>query len=218
MTPKSEEELREIAKLRDVRYEAIPDSDPLVVRTQMSKVFGIGQDDLFTSFADPMAHVPLFSIIKSSTPPIRYGIQGVLPENQFFVFEHVEEGGLPPRIMLVRYTLKRPTLITKEAVTNPFIDDDGDTKAPEKTPPTRKPEDPKGPIKPLDKKKGVVHLRFTKVAGNRTRLTTASMFHAETGAIFARRFIDAVWLNFYERMMVVNGTLKESEMRTGPMR
>lgn len=218
MLPISEEELREIAQLREVRYEPIPDPDPLIVRTKMSKVFGIGQEDLFASFADPMAHVPLFSIIKSSTPPIRYGIQGVLPENEFFVFEHVEEGNLPPRIMLVKYTLKRPTLITKVAVTNPFMDTDGAPQDPGKPSPTREPKKPKGPIEPLDKKKGIVQMRFTKVAGNRTRLTTTSMFHAETGAIFARRFIDAVWLNFYERMMVIHGTLKEGEMRTGPIR
>lgn len=217
MTPKTEEELRKIAKARGVRYEPIPDPDPLIVRTQMSKIFGIGQDDFFSSFADPMAHVPLFSIIKSSTPPIRYGIQEVLPENQFFAFEHVEEGNLPPRIMLVKYTLKRPTLITKEAVTNPFVDTDKDPE-PSTPAPTRKPKKKKGPIEPYDKKKGIVLMRFTKVTGNRTRLTTTSIFHAETGSIFARRFIDAVWLNFYERMMVINGTLKESEMQTGPMR
>ena len=61
-------------------------------------------------------------------------------------------------------------------------------------------------------------MKFTKKSEKTTRLTTTSVFHAKTGEVFSREFIDTVWLNFYERMMVISGELREEEMRTGRMR
>jgi hypothetical protein len=189
------DQVREITNARQIQYEPIDDPNPLIVRTRMSRDFPIPQETFFNSFADPVSHVGLFAIIKSSTPPIREGLEGVLGDNQFFAFEHVEEGPLNPRIMLLRYTLEPPNTILKEGVTDPFLPDDlGDPNS--------------------DRKKAVVKMDFEPINENETRIITESSFHATTGAIFARGFIDSVWLNFYEKMLVANGQLSEHEMMT----
>jgi hypothetical protein len=159
----------------------------------MSRVFPLAQRQVFRAFSDPQSHVPLFSIIKGSTPAVRHGIHRILPANQFFAFEHVQEGALPPRIMLVKYTLDAPRRITKEAVTDPFTE---------------------GDIVILDRKKGIVKLTFQKVAAKKTRIVAESKFQTSTGAVFAREFVDLVWLNFFERMMVANGEITEGDMLT----
>lgn len=185
-------QLLEVASIRGIDYEMVDDPDPLVVRSRLSRSFPVAQTDMFEAFADPVAHVGLFPIITGSTPPIRKGLEGVLPENQFFAFEHVQESNLPPRIMLVRYTLDRPVRIIKEAVTDPFNISDAAS----------------------DKKKGLVSLDFEKVGEGETRFTAASTFRAENGSVFARGFIDRVWLNFFERMMFANGQITEEEYLT----
>ena len=193
MTAPNAARLRQIAKLRGVSYRAVPSRDPLAVKTKMSRVFPVSQKKAFWAFTDPMSHVPLFAIIMGSTPAIRRGIDLILPENQFFAFEHVQEGSLPPRIMLVKYTLEEPIRITKEAVTDPFSE---------------------GDIVILDRKKGKVVFTFEGVTRNTTRITAESTFQATTGAVFARPFIDLVWLNFFERMMVADGELPDDQMLT----
>lgn len=189
----SHEEIQEYAAVRGILYEPMDDPDPLTVRTRMSIDLPLSQETLFDSFADPVSHTTLFAIIKSSTPPIREGLEGILKDNEFFVFEHVEEGPLNPRIMLLKYTLDRPHSILKEGVTDPFIIDDGVVQ---------------------DKKKAVVKMDFERIDDANTRLVTESSFAATTGAVFARGFIDSVWLNFYERMLVVNGQISDNEMYT----
>ena len=185
-------QLQKVAEARAVDYRPIDDPDPLVVRSEMSKSFPIARDDMFNAFADPVAHVGLFQIIVGSTPAIRKGLEGVLPENQFYAFEHVQESNLPPRVMLARYTLERPNRILKEAVTDPFAAN----------------------VEAMDKKKGMVALDFESLGEQETRLTASSVFHAETGSVFARGFIDRVWLNFFERMMFANGEIKEEDFLT----
>lgn len=189
------ERLQEVALLREIEYEPIEDADPLMVRTRMARVFPLPQETVFDSFADPVSHVGLFAIIKSSTPPIREGLEDVLGENQFFAFEHVQEGPLTPRIMLLRYTLERPNRIIKEGVTDPFLIEDISDVA-------------------SDRKKALVKMDFERIGENETKIITESAFQATTGAIFARGFIDSVWLNFYERMLVANGQISDLEMLT----
>lgn len=193
MQPLSLEALTAIAEARGITYEQITDDDPLVVRSRLSKAFPVNQQDMFEAFADPVAHVKLFQIISSSTPAIREGIEGVLPANTFFAFEHVQESTLPPRIMLVKYTLEPPFRITKEAITDPFGGED---------------------VEVMDKKKGLVIMDFERVSDAETIFTTSSTFKAESGSIFARGFIDRVWFNFFERMMYANGQLTEAEFLT----
>lgn len=244
----------DIARIRGIDYDAIPDSNRFVVRTRLSKVFPLPQMAVFDSFTDPMSHVPLFRIIKGSTPPIRYGVHRIVPSNQFFAIEHVQESTLPPRLMFVRYTLEAPRRIIKEAITDPFLPrekrvaenspdngnerssepidhsdapgrrdsppkpDEGEPRHPSEVPDRRDspsgPEEEEGPIEPLDRKKGIVIMTFDKVDDAHTTIQAESTFYAETGAIFAREFIDRVWLNFYERMMVANGMIREDEMLT----
>lgn len=188
----SVDRLKEIASLRGIEYSFDDDPDPLIVHSTLAKSFPIAQEDMFDAFADPVAHVGLFQIIVGSTPPIRKGLEGILPENEFYAFEHVQESNLPPRIMLVRYTLNRPFSIYKEAATDPFSIG----------------------VEAMDKKKGRVVMEFDKISENETKLTTSSTFHAETGSVFARGFIDRVWFNFFERMMFANGQIEEKDYLT----
>ena len=198
----NEVQLTRIARRRGVVYRAIPDSDPKMVRTFMSRKFPIPQVTMFQAFSDPVAHVRLFSIIKSSTPPIRYGIEQILAKNQFLAFEHVQESNLPARLMLVKYTLYPPRKILKEAVTDPFMEG---RKGGRMT---------KEDLTIMDKKAAKVVIKFEKISKAETRIVTESSFRVETGAVFTRKFIDHVWLNFYERMLVANGQISESEMLT----
>lgn len=193
MGPLPLEEIRRIARLRGIKYSAPKDRDPLVVRTTMSKVFPIPQQTVFDSFADPVAHVRLFSIIRGSTKGIRKGIEPLLGADQFFAFEHVQESSLPPRLMLLKYTLHPPSRIVKIGVTDPFLEDD---------------------VTVQDRKKAKVVMDFTAVSKQETEIKTTSSFATTTGAIFSRGFIDRVWLNFFERMMVANGMLRRKEMAT----
>lgn len=186
--------IQEVAGLRDISYEPLEHDDPLVVRTRMARNFPVPQETVFDSFADPVSHARLFAIIRNSTGPIREGLEEVLPDNQFLAFEHVQEGQLSPRIMLLRYTLERPYRITKEAVTDPFLSDDIDILS--------------------DRKRAKVVLEFERVSDNETRIITESEFQTATGAVFSREFIDTVWLNFFERMLVVNGQILDTDMLT----
>ena len=179
MKPLTMQEIRAITRTHSIRYRATKDADPLTVRTTMSKVFPIPQKTVFDSFADPVAHVGLFEIIKGSTTPIRKGIEPLLGNNQFFVFEHVQESSLPPRLMLLKYTLESPNRITKIGVTDPFMPGDVTVK---------------------DRKKAKVVMDFTSISKHETEIRTTSSFQASTGAVFSRGFIDRVWLNFFERM------------------
>jgi hypothetical protein len=188
-------EIADIADQHGLTYEAVPHDDPLVVRTIISRVFPIPQKQMFDAFADPVAHVGLFPIIVGSTSPIRKGLEGVLAPNEFFAFEHVQESNLPPRIMVMKYTLNPPFEISKVGITDPFLPDE---------------------LRPMDRKRATVTMKFDAVGDNETRLTTDGEFVAETGAIFARGFIDHVWLNFFERLMVANGLIVEGSMRTEP--
>ena len=176
-----------------IKYRALRAKDPLVVRTEMSKAFPIPQQAMFDSFADPVAHVRLFAIIKSSTKAIRKGIENLLGENQFYAFEHVQESNLPPRLMLLKYTLEPPTRITKVGVTDPFLVET---------------------VRPMDKKKAAVTMDFAALSKQETEFKVTSSFATTTGEIFSRGFIDRVWLNFFERMMVANGMLKKRDMQT----
>lgn len=186
------EQLESAAIQRGIDYTAIEDENPLVVRTRMAKAFPISQSSMFEAFSDPEAHVGLFQIIVGSTPPIRQGVEGLLADNEFFAFEHVQESNLPPRLMLVRYTLSPPNMIVKDAFTAPFNAEE----------------------EVADRKKGKVILSFDGISETETRFTAESMFHAETGSVFARGFIDRVWLNFFERMMFANGQLAEGDFLT----
>ncbi|TMJ14601.1 MAG: hypothetical protein E6G94_09315 [Alphaproteobacteria bacterium] len=193
MEPFSIETLNSIAAARGIEYSPLDDPDPLTVRSRLAKAFPISQQSMFESFADPVAHVAMFPIIVASTPAIRSGLEGVLPENVFFAFEHVQESSLPARVMLVRYTLEAPRRIVKEAVTNPF-------------------EMAGGPLQ--DRKRGLVAMNFDAIGENETLLTTESTFQAESGSVFARGFIDRVWFNFFERMMFANGQIDETDFLT----
>lgn len=194
MQPMTIDELRSVAEVRGINYQIIDDPDPLMIRSRLSKEFPISQENMFDSFADPVAHVGMFPIIVGSTPPIRRGLEGVLPENQFFAFEHVQESNLPPRVMLARYTLNRPNSIIKEAVTDPF--------------------GAAGDVEILDKKKGLITLSFEDAGSAKTLFTAESSFQTETGSVFERGFIDRVWLNFFERMMFANGQITDGEYLT----
>src|SRR5690606_2866805 len=120
-------------------------------------------------------------------------LEGPLAANEYIVIEHVEEAGLPARMMVVKYTLDPPSRITKEAVTDPFHD--GDIAS--------------------DRKKGVVTIDFEELGRNLTKITTESVFTTNAGPVFVRGFIDHVWLNFYERVMVDTGELTPAEFMTG---
>jgi hypothetical protein len=189
------EEIKQATRQHGISYRAPRDADPMVVRTSMAKPFPIPQQTVFDSFADPVAHVKLFAIIQGSTPAIRRGIEPLLKDNQFMAFEHVQEGKLKPRMMLLKYTLKPPRTILKEGVTDPFIE---------------------GDVHIMDKKRAKVRMDFEKLSRRETDIKTTSSFAVSTGAVFSRAFIDSVWLNFFERMMVANGMLDKKEMRTGP--
>lgn len=193
MEPLSSEQLRSVADARQITYEAIPDDDRLVVRTRMSREFPIGQKEMYELFADPSRHVGIFKIIVGSTPPIRSGIEDLVPENSFYAFEHVQEGNLPPRLMLAKYTLTPPSSISKEMVTDPFSLDSEVLS---------------------DRKRGALIMSFDAIDENTSRFSVESRFHAENGSVFARGFIDRVWLNFFERMMSQNGILEEKEFLT----
>jgi hypothetical protein len=203
MRPLDQAEIADIVSKHGLTYQAVEHDDPLVVRTVISKTFPISQQQMFDAFADPVAHVGLFSIIVGSTPPIRKGLEGVLAPNEYFAFEHVQESSLPPRIMIMKYTLNPPHKISKVGITDPFLPGDALT-------------DNVLAMHPMDKKKASVTMKFDAVGDQETRLTTDGEFVAETGAIFARGFIDHVWLNFFERLMVANGTLTERDMKTEP--
>ena len=193
MQPLSREEIRRIVKAHGIRYRAPKDKDPLMVKTTMSKVFPISQRAAFEAFSDPVAHVGLFEIIKGSTKPIRKGIEPLLKPNQFLAFEHVQESSLPPRLMVMKYTLDPPRSISKEGVTDPFLASD---------------------VVVQDRKKAVVRMDFKRMAAQQTEIKTTSAFVATTGEVFSRGFIDRVWVNFFERMMVANGMITKVEMRT----
>lgn len=193
MDPLSAEQLISISSARGIEYNAIADDNPLVVRSSLSKVFPVSAEAAFQRFADPTEHVALFPIIAQTTPPIREGVHDFLPENMFYVIEHVQEANLPPRLMLAKYTLQPPFTIIKEMVTDPFSNP-GDVES--------------------DKKRGALTFRFDPTGDAESRLTIESMFHAETGAIFARGFIDRVWLNFFERMMMEHGQLSQDQFLT----
>lgn len=211
MQPLPVDQLRAIADARGVTYEipetleaanVAPDGDgnageaaqPAPVKTRMSKVVPIPQDKLFEMFANPETHVKLFSIIKGSSTVPRAGIETVVPDNEFYVLEHVEEQTVTPRLMLVKYTLQPPNKIIKEGIPDPLTNTDA----------------------LADRKRGVVEINFEKVDDNSTRVTTDSTFQATTGAVFMRGLVDHIWLNFYENVMVDTGEIKPEEMLTKP--
>ncbi len=185
--------LQEIAATHRIRYETPPDEETdtqRIVRTTLSREFAIARDAAFNTFADPQRHVDFFDIIKASTPLIP--LEGPLSRDEYVVLEHVQEENLPPRMMVVKYTLTPPTTILKEAVTDPFSTNDIFS----------------------DRKKGRVLLRFEDVGRNQTTLTCESTFTTNRGPVFVRGFIDHVWLNFFERLMVDTGELAQVEMLT----
>ena len=193
MEPLSPDELRSVADARQISYEAIADESPLIVRTRMSREFPVSQREMYEFFADPEKHAGLFKIIVASTPPIRSGIEELVPDNAFYVFEHVKESNLPPRLMLAKYTLDAPNSIIKEMATDPFAADD---------------------FALSDKKRGILNMKFDVVDDNNSRFSVESQFQAENGSIFARGFIDRVWLNFFERMMSMRVMLEEADFLT----
>ncbi|GAB3840695.1 hypothetical protein GCM10028821_45980 [Hymenobacter jeollabukensis] len=171
--------------------EELIDGDLRTVVTSISKAFAIDKEAAFATFADPQEHVKYFEIIKSTTPLIP--MEGVLEANQYYVFEHVQEERLPPRMMLIRYTLNPPNSILKEAIADPFNE-----------------------LDPLaDKKKGRVEIDFRDLGRNSTEITCRSTFVTNNGPVFVRGFIDHVWLNFYERLMVETGEISKDDMLTG---
>ncbi len=193
MEPLSSDELRTVADARQITYEPVADENPLVVRTRMSREFPVSQKDMYELFADPSQHVGIFKIIMGSTPPIRAGIEELVPENSFYAFEHVKESNLPPRLMLAKYTLNSPSTIFKEMLTDPFSPDD-DALA--------------------DRKRGALTMKFDALGEKSSRFSVESQFHAENGSVFARGFIDRVWLNFFERMMSARGMIEEKDFLT----
>jgi hypothetical protein len=188
MEPLSKEDLLRITSAHEIEYEALEDKNPLIVRTRMARSFPLSQESVFDAFSDPVSHVGLFPIIKGSTAPIRRGIEGMLDENQFFVFEQVQESTLPPRIMLIKYTLERPNKIIKEGVTDPFLISEGVAR---------------------DRKRAAVTMNFDKQSNDETKIRVESSFETTTGEVFSRGFIDRVWLAFFENMMVANGQLND---------
>lgn len=188
------ERLQEIASLRGITYEA-PDEiieDSLrTVKTKISRAFAIDRDAAFATFADPQEHVNYFEIIKGTTPLIP--LEGILERNQYYVFENVQEERLPPRMMLIKYTLDPPNNIIKEAIADPFNE-----------------------LDPLaDKKKGKVIISFKDLGRNSTEITCESTFVTNNGPVFVRGFIDHVWFNFYERLLVQTGEISQTDMITG---
>ncbi|MET4017186.1 hypothetical protein [Bradyrhizobium sp. S3.2.12] len=194
------DEIAAIAAARDITYEPLPSDDPLVVSTRISRVFPISRDVAFRLFTDPASHVRLFSIIKGSSTIPREPIAKLMPPNQFWVIEHVEERDSTPRTMLVKYTLSPPDLIVKEGIPDPFGDLDP----------------PGGGISILDKKRASVFLRMEPVSDTQMTLTAESSFQASTGSVFMRGLIDHVWLNFFENLMVELKELLPSQLMTRP--
>jgi hypothetical protein len=188
------DQLNAIAVQRGITYEApdeVIEGGLRTVETTISKTFAIDRDAAFATFADPQEHVNYFEIIKASTPLIP--LEGVLAPNQYIVLENVREEQLPPRMMLVKYTIERPNRIIKEAIADPFND-----------------------IDPLaDKKKGKVIIDFRDVGRNETEITCKSTFITNNGPVFVRGFIDHVWFNFFERLMVQTGEISNDQMFTG---
>jgi hypothetical protein len=187
-------ELQQIAVTHGIRYDTPPDVETdteRVVRTTLSREFAIARDAAFNTFADPQRHVGYFDIIKASTPLIP--LEGPLNADEYIVLEHVQEENLPPRLMVVKYTLTPPSTIRKEAVTDPFSNTDIFS----------------------DKKRGLVVLKFDEVGRDRTQVTCDSTFSTNRGPVFVRGFIDHVWLNFYEKLMVETGELAAPQMLTG---
>lgn len=193
----SAEQLTSIAQARGVKYEALPSANPLTIVTRMSREFPLSREFAYTAFADPATHVRLFSIIRGSTTVPKEGIAKIVPPNQFYVLEHVEEQAVTPRLMFIRYTLNPPDTIIKEGVPDPFGDLDG--------------IDPQA-----DKKKAKVILRFAERGANRTLVTIESEFQASTGAVFMRGLIDHVWLNFFENLMIETRELGLADRMTQP--
>jgi hypothetical protein len=187
-------DLQQIAVTHGIRYDAPPDVETdteRVVRTTLSREFAIARDAAFNTFADPQRHVDYFDIIKASTPLIP--LEGPLNADEYIALEHVQEENLPPRLMVVKYTLTPPSTIRKEAVTDPFSNTEVFS----------------------DRKKGLVVLQFAEVGDNRTQVTCDSTFRTNGGPVFVRGFIDHVWLNFYEKLMVETGELAAPQMLTG---
>lgn len=188
----SEIQLRAIADARGIAYETPAteeSSNERVVRTILARNFPIPQEEAYNTFADPQNHVRYFTIIKACTPLIP--LEGVLEPNQYVVLEHVQEERLPPRLMFVKYNLNPPFSISKEAITDPLSD-----------------------VHTLDRKKGKVSLAFEKLGRNSTRIVCDSTFTTNKGPVFIRGFIDHVWLNFFERVMIETGELNPSDMLT----
>lgn len=197
MQPLTQEQLIQIADARDIQYERPEAPDQLTVRTRMSRNFPISRDFAFSLFSDQASHVRLFSVIKGAVTVPKEGIGKLIPLNQFLVIEHVEEAGLPPRMMLVRYTLNPPDMITKEAVPDPFGDLDAFSG-----------------VEPMDKKKATVVMRFDDLGPRLARVSVESEFKPTTGNVFVRGFIDHVWLHFFETLMVELRELAPDAMMT----
>lgn len=187
------ERLTGIAQNRGIAYEAPEDevgSGRRIVKTTIAREFAIPQADAFNTFSDPQAHVRFFTIIKQSTPLIP--LEGALKPDEYVVLEHVQEANLPPRMMVVKYTLRPPDTIIKEAVTDPFGAANVDS----------------------DRKRGLVTMRFERTTATTTRVTCSSTFETNDGPVFVRGFIDHVWLNFFERLMVETGEIGPADMLT----
>jgi hypothetical protein len=197
----SAEQLTSIAQARGVTYEALPSANPLIVATRMSREFPLSRQFAFDAFSDPSTHVRLFSIIRGSSTIPKEGIAKIVPLNQFYVVEHVEEQDVTPRLMLIRYTLNPPDTIIKEGVPDPFGDLDALS--------------PNAVI-PMDKKKAKVIMKFDEKGAYRTMVTVESEFQAATGAVFMRGLIDHVWLNFFENLMIETRELSLSDRMTRP--
>jgi len=195
MEPLSSERLQEIAALHGITYETPESKDDSgrAIETRISRNFPIRREDAFNLFANPQNHGRWFSIIRESTPLIP--MEGAIGPNEYIALEHVQEANLPPRMMVVKYTLNSPTRIDKIAVTDPFADDHGG-----------------GPLE--DKKKGKVSMIFEEVGPNVTNVTCESTFVTNGGNVFVRGFIDHVWLGFVEKLMVELGELDKQDMLT----
>jgi len=189
----SVDELAGIAEAHGIQYDAPPDEvggGRRVVTTTLSRSISLPRDDAFNVFADPQAHIRYFEIIKDCTPLIP--LEGPLAPNEYVVLEHVQEAELPPRLMVGKYRLEPPNRIIKEAVTDPFS----------------------GGEEMQDKKKGRVELDFEEINATTTRVTTRSVFETNDGPVFVRGFIDHVWLNFFERLLVETGEIRADQMLT----
>lgn len=194
MLAKSLTELKSIAEFRGITYEAPEEEikeNQRIVKTTLSRDFPIDRELAFASFADPQTHVKYFDIIQSCTPLIP--LEGALEPNAYIVLEKVQEENLPPRLMIIKYTLNPPFSILKEAITNPFDDS----------------------LQLMDRKKGIVAMRFEEMGRNSTKITCESTFTTTNGPVFVRGFIDHVWFNFYEKLMVDFGEISRDEMITG---